>query len=63
MARRAPSPASNALERQKSVRTVRLFVGDGGPNLTSSFHVIGQIFDKVYQEGNLSTRPITYKPP
>src|SRR5690625_7495861 len=31
--------------------TVRLFVGNGGPNLTSSFHVIGEIFDKVYMEG------------
>lgn len=31
--------------------TVRLFVGNGGPNLTSSFHVIGEIFDKVYSEG------------
>ena len=31
--------------------TVRLFVGNGGPNLTSSFHVIGEIFDKVYIEG------------
>lgn len=32
-------------------QTVRLFVGNGGPNLTSSFHVIGEIFDHVYQEG------------
>jgi nitrite reductase (NO-forming) len=31
--------------------TVRLFVGNGGPNLVSSFHVIGEIFDTVYQEG------------
>jgi nitrite reductase (NO-forming) len=31
--------------------TVRLFVGNGGPNLTSSFHVIGEIFDTVYEEG------------
>lgn len=30
---------------------VRLFVGNGGPNLTSSFHVIGEIFDKVFYEG------------
>ena len=30
---------------------VRLFVGNGGPNLVSSFHVIGEIFDTVYQEG------------
>lgn len=31
--------------------TVRLFVGNGGPNLISSFHVIGEIFDKVFTEG------------
>ena len=31
--------------------TVRLFVGNGGPNLISSFHVIGEIFDKVHMEG------------
>lgn len=31
--------------------TVRLFVGNGGPNLISSFHVIGEIFDNVHQEG------------
>jgi hypothetical protein len=31
--------------------TVRLFVGNGGPSLLSSFHVIGEIFDRVYQEG------------
>jgi nitrite reductase (NO-forming) len=31
--------------------TVRLYVGNGGPNLVSSFHVIGEIFDNVYVEG------------
>src|ERR1051325_7745255 len=31
--------------------TVRLFVGNGGPNLVSSFHVIGDIFDNIYPEG------------
>jgi nitrite reductase (NO-forming) len=31
--------------------TVRLYVGNGGPNLVSSFHVIGEIFDKVWLEG------------
>ena len=31
--------------------TVRLYVGNGGPNLVSSFHVIGEIFDTVYPEG------------
>jgi nitrite reductase (NO-forming) len=34
---------------------VRLFVGNGGPNLVSSFHVIGEIFDKVYVEGGTKT--------
>lgn len=28
-----------------------LFVGNGGPHLASSFHVIGEIFDKVQPEG------------
>jgi len=31
--------------------TVRMYVGNGGPNLVSSFHIIGEIFDKVYTEG------------
>lgn len=31
--------------------TIRLFVGNGGPNLASSFHVIGEIFDDLYVEG------------
>lgn len=31
--------------------TVRLFVGNAGPNLVSSFHVIGEIFENVYVEG------------
>jgi nitrite reductase (NO-forming) len=31
--------------------TIRFFVGNAGPNLVSSFHVIGAIFDKVYGEG------------
>lgn len=33
---------------------VRLFIGNGGPNLVSSFHVIGEIFDAVYQEGGIN---------
>jgi len=31
---------------------VRIFFGVGGPNLTSSFHAIGTIFDKVWPEGS-----------
>lgn len=40
----------NAL-KAKVGETVRLFVGNAGPNLVSSFHVIGEIFDRVYMEG------------
>ncbi len=35
----------------KTDQKIRLFVGNGGPNLISSFHVIGEIFDRVQQEG------------
>ena len=31
--------------------TVRIYMGNGGPNLVSSFHVIGEIFDRVHVEG------------
>jgi nitrite reductase (NO-forming) len=41
---------TNALQA-KAGETVRLFVGNGGPNLVSSFHVIGEVFDNVYGEG------------
>jgi nitrite reductase (NO-forming) len=39
--------------------TIRIFFGDGGPNLTSSFHVIGAIFDRVFPEGSLTSTPET----
>lgn len=35
----------------KSGETIRIYVGNGGPNLVSSFHVIGEIFDRVFFEG------------
>ena len=38
--------------------TVRIFFGVGGPNATSSFHVIGEIFDRVYHEGSLTGEPL-----
>ncbi len=37
---------------------IRMFVGNGGPNLVSSFHIIGEIFDRVYQEGSLTSPPL-----
>ena len=38
--------------------TVRIFFGVGGPNFTSSFHVIGEIFDRVYMLGGLESPPL-----
>jgi nitrite reductase (NO-forming) len=38
--------------------TVRIFFGVGGPNFTSSFHVIGEIFDKVYALGGVLSTPL-----
>jgi nitrite reductase (NO-forming) len=39
--------------------TVRIFFGVGGPNFTSSFHVIGEIFDSVYNLGSVTSPPLT----
>jgi nitrite reductase (NO-forming) len=39
--------------------TVRLFFGVGGPNFPSSFHVIGEIFDRVYLDGGVTSPPLT----
>jgi nitrite reductase (NO-forming) len=33
--------------------TVRMYVGNGGVNLISSFHLIGEIFDTVYPEASM----------
>jgi nitrite reductase (NO-forming) len=48
--------AEGSLVGDKALRArtgdrIRMYVGNGGPNLTSSFHVIGEIFDRVYSEG------------
>jgi len=37
--------------------TVRIYFGVGGPNATSSFHVIGEMFDKAYEWGGTSSAP------
>ena len=56
--------AVGALTTQKPLQahvgeTVRIFFGVGGPNFTSSFHVIGEIFDRVYNLGSITTPPMT----
>jgi nitrite reductase (NO-forming) len=44
--------------KAKVGETARIYFGVGGPNYTSSFHVIGEIFDKVYTMGSLTTQPL-----
>jgi len=39
--------------------TVRIFFGVGGPNKISSFHVIGEMFDRVYNLASVTTPPLT----
>jgi nitrite reductase (NO-forming) len=41
----------------KQGETVRVYMGDGGPNLACSFHVIGEIFDRVYRDADLLGAP------
>jgi nitrite reductase (NO-forming) len=45
--------------KAKVGETVRIYFGVGGPNYASSFHVIGEIFDKAYQLGSVTSPPIT----
>jgi nitrite reductase (NO-forming) len=44
--------------RAKTGETVRIYFGVGGPNFISSFHVIGTIFDRVYNAGSLTSPPL-----
>ncbi len=45
--------------RAKVGETVRIFFGVGGPNFMSSFHVIGEIFDRVFDQASLTSSPLT----
>jgi nitrite reductase (NO-forming) len=51
--------AVGALSKDKALKakvgeTVRIFFGNGGPNFTSSFHIVGEMFDRVYPEASFS---------
>ena len=43
--------------KAKTGERVRIYFGNAGPNLISSFHVIGEIFDRVYREADLVSPP------
>jgi nitrite reductase (NO-forming) len=43
----------------KTGQTIRIFFGNAGPNEVSSFHVIGEVFARVYDQGSLTSPPLT----
>jgi nitrite reductase (NO-forming) len=45
--------------KAKTGDTIRIFFGDAGPNFVSSFHIIGEVMDKVYNLGSLTSAPLT----
>ncbi len=52
--------SAGSLSKERALKakvgdTVRIFFGNAGPNLVSSFHIIGEIFDKVHPEGATET--------
>jgi len=56
--------AVGSLTTQKPLKanvgeTVRIFFGVGGPNFTSSFHVIGEIFDRFFDHASLTSPSLT----
>jgi nitrite reductase (NO-forming) len=56
--------AVNALTTEHPLKasvgqTIRIFLGDAGPNKISSFHIIGEIMDRVYDQGSLTSPPLT----
>jgi copper-containing nitrite reductase len=36
---------------------IRIFFGNAGPNLISSFHILGGVFEKVYRDGDVLSPP------
>ena len=44
--------------RAEAGETIRIYFGVGGPGKTASFHVIGEIFDRVYELGSLTSPPL-----
>ena len=44
--------------KAKVGENVRIFFANAGPNHVASWHIIGEIFDKVWAEGSLTTAPL-----
>lgn len=52
------STSTNAMQAHVGQK-VRVYFGNGGVNLISSFHVIGEVFEHVYQDASLMSTPLT----
>ncbi len=54
---RVGSLVGDGMIQAKTGEQIRIYFGNAGPNLISSFHLIGEIFDRVYREGDLVSPP------
>jgi len=56
----AITPDNYAEMNVETGETARVFFGVGGPNLFSSFHAIGSVWDEVWEQGSLASEPMRY---
>ncbi|HKJ33571.1 MAG TPA: copper-containing nitrite reductase [Balneolales bacterium] len=56
----ALTPSVHGAMKTKTGETARIFLVNGGPNLTSSFHPIGNIFTKAWRAGAIINNPDRY---
>lgn len=51
------TPNADGSLSSETGKRIRIYIGNGGVNLISSFHIIGEIFDVVYPEGAIGSAP------
>jgi nitrite reductase (NO-forming) len=56
----ALTPERFGAMQAKVGETIRVFMVNGGPNLTSSFHPIGNVWARAWQQGALASEPMRY---
>jgi copper-containing nitrite reductase len=44
--------------RAKTGERIRIYFGNAGPNLISSFHIIGTVMENVFRDGSLADPPV-----
>ncbi len=57
---RALTPENRGAIQVRTGETARIFFVNGGPNLTSSFHPIGNVWTRVWRDGALASSPERY---